>query len=61
MKTTEIILIVTALLVLGIRLYRKYTDKKRIGGGDGNRVQGGDSFNTSGKEDEYEPYASKRD
>lgn len=59
MKTTEIILIVTALLVFAIRLYRKYVEKNKPGGTKGNKAQGSNSFPAVDKDDDYEPYAIK--
>jgi len=58
MKTTEIILIVSAILIVSLRLYKKYTEKNKSG--TGYKVQGGDSFHKQGKDDGYEPYANKR-
>lgn len=57
MKTTEIILIVSAILIVSFRLYKKYTEKNKPGAGD--KAQGGDAFYKQGKDDEYEPYANR--
>lgn len=58
MKTTEIILIVSAILIVSFRLYKKYIDKNKPLAGD--KAHGGDSFHRQGKDDEYEPYANRR-
>jgi len=59
MKTTEIILIASLFLIAGIRLYKKYGEKKKSGKGQGG--SGSSLFHDQTKDEEYEPYSGKKD
>ena len=59
MKTTEIILIASLFVVAGIRLYKKYGEKKPSG--KGTEGSGSYSFPVSSNDEEYEPYSGKKD
>ncbi len=58
MDKSEIILIIVALAAIGFSLYRKYM-KKEEGKNYGTGKPSGTSFQTSTKDDDYEPYSGK--
>ena len=57
MKTTEIILIFSVVLIVAVRLYKKYSEKNKP---DARRLPEKDDLKISEKDDEYEPYAGRR-
>ncbi len=59
MSSTEIILIVSLLLFAGFRLYQKYSKKNADKAGGEQQKQGGTSFPSLPKEDDYDPYSGK--
>jgi len=57
MRTTEIILISLAIVVVGIRLYQKYVKKNQ--GKLGSESRTDSTLSSSSKDDDYEPYEKK--
>jgi hypothetical protein len=57
MRTTEIILISLAIVVVGVRLYQKYVKKNQGKLGSGSRTDS--PLSSSSKDDDYEPYEKK--
>ncbi len=60
MDTTEVVLIVVAVVAFGFSLYRKYMKKNQDKSYGTKQPQSDSTFHTSSKDDDYEPYSGKQ-
>jgi hypothetical protein len=59
MDKTQIILFSAAMAFVAFRLYQKFVKKDRNKSGTDIKSTSGDSFPSSSKDEEYEPYSKK--
>ncbi len=61
MDTKQIFIFAFVIIFVGFRLYQKYYKKDTGGSNSATRKPGstGTAFNSSSKDDDYEPYAKK--
>ena len=58
MSSKDIIILVAALALAGVSLYRKYLKRNKAGGQD-NKTAAHTTFPSSKKDDDYEPYSKR--
>jgi len=59
MKSKDIVVLVAVLLVLAVRLYRKYGNKVKDDSATGTKSNADSKISSFTKDDEYEPYSKK--
>ena len=59
MKSKDIVVLVAVLVVLAVRLYRKYGNKVKDDSAATTKTNSDSKFFSSTGEDEYEPYSKK--
>ncbi|MGA2406207.1 MAG: hypothetical protein ABSF81_05590 [Bacteroidales bacterium] len=59
MDKTQIIIFSAAMAFLAVKLYQKYIKKDKGKSGDKTKTSSGTSFQSSPKDEDYEPYSKK--